>query len=541
MPNGPKKRLVVLRDSRHGISFPGFLANDADEFITLEDLRSWAVTGIFLRKIFHYSESHLLAYRLQLIPRPFLVTFLVRAMTRGACAIIDELGHARPVTWGSVIRMFFRMAALGLRIPGLVRGIEKEVGRLEAGPIQKSGAVFDPRLPPVYLRTDMAFGVLAGGSVGHIAGVLNQLDLFTGSPLFLSTDGIPTVRGDIETHVLQPPEAFMDFREIPSLAFNDSFYARASSLLAGRPISFIYQRYSLNNYSGVRLAREKSLPFVLEFNGPEVWVSRRWGKPLRYEPLSAKIEMLNLMSADVVVVVSRPLREGLEDRGIPGEKILINPNGVEPEKYSPQIDGSAVRAKYGLAGKTVLGFIGTFGRWHGAELLAQAFGELIRKFPNYRGNIRLVMIGEGVTLPQAKETAQNYGVADLCTFTGAVPQAQGPAHLAACDILVSPTVPNPDGTPFFGSPTKLFEYMAMGKGIVASDLDQIGEILEHDKTAWLVKPGDLDSLVAGLKTLIDDEPRRRRLGAAARKEVTAKYTWKEHTRRIIEKLKERCS
>jgi glycosyltransferase involved in cell wall biosynthesis len=83
--------------------------------------------------------------------------------------------------------------------------------------------------------------------------------------------------------------------------------------------------------------------------------------------------------------------------------------------------------------------------------------------------------------------------------------------------------------------------MAMGKGIVASDLDQIGEVLEHDRTAWMVKPGDAESLMLGLKAMIDDPETSKRLGEAARREVVAKYTWKEHTRKIIEKLKERCS
>jgi glycosyltransferase involved in cell wall biosynthesis len=68
----------------------------------------------------------------------------------------------------------------------------------------------------------------------------------------------------------------------------------------------------------------------------------------------------------------------------------------------------------------------------------------------------------------------------------------------------------------------------------------IGEVLKHDHTAWLVKPGDVESLMDGLKILIDDEHRRDRLGKAARQEVVAKYTWREHKRKIIEKLKERC-
>jgi glycosyltransferase involved in cell wall biosynthesis len=80
--------------------------------------------------------------------------------------------------------------------------------------------------------------------------------------------------------------------------------------------------------------------------------------------------------------------------------------------------------------------------------------------------------------------------------------------------------------------------MAMGKGIVASNLDQIGEVLKHDHTAWLVKPGDVESLMEGIKALIDDRVRREKLGQAARNEAMAKYTWKEHTRKIIEKLKE---
>jgi glycosyltransferase involved in cell wall biosynthesis len=164
----------------------------------------------------------------------------------------------------------------------------------------------------------------------------------------------------------------------------------------------------------------------------------------------------------------------------------------------------------------------------------------MKQYPEYRKTTHLLMIGDGNTMSQVKSEINSFNIADNVTLTGIVPQEEGPAHLAACDLLASPHVPNPDGTPFFGSPTKLFEYMAMGKGIIASDLDQIGEVLEHDQTAWLVKPGDAESLMLGLKTMIDNPEINRRLGEAARREVVAKYTWKEHTRKIIEKLKERC-
>jgi glycosyltransferase involved in cell wall biosynthesis len=117
-----------------------------------------------------------------------------------------------------------------------------------------------------------------------------------------------------------------------------------------------------------------------------------------------------------------------------------------------------------------------------------------------------------------------------------VAQEEGANYLAACDIFLSPHIPNPDGTKFFGSPTKLFEYMGMGKAIIASDLDQIGEVLEHNKTAYLVPPGDVEALANAIAVVANDETLRIKLGENARKEVVAKYTWERHVERIFEQL-----
>ena len=368
----------------------------------------------------------------------------------------------------------------------------------------------------------------------------NNLGRFGGPPVFLSTDEIPTVRDDIEFHRIAPDGRFRDFNELPAIAFNLGYDGRAEYILAARRVSFVYQRYSLQNYAGIKLARRLGVRFVLEYNGSEIWISRNWSRPLAQEALAVQVEALNLGSAALVVVVSRVIKDELVARGVDAEKVLVNPNGVDPETYSPGVDGLEVRKKLGLAGKTVVGFIGTFGRWHGAEVLAEAFGRLLASRPDLRDRLRLLMIGDGNTMPQVRECVARHGMGDVCLLTGAVPQEEGPTHLAACDVLAAPHVPNPDGTPFFGSPTKLFEYMAMGKGIVASDLDQIGDVLRHGETAWLVRPGDADSLKEGLLVLIGDDGLRDRLGRAAREEVVERYTWTEHTRRIMEKLRERC-
>ncbi len=111
-------------------------------------------------------------------------------------------------------------------------------------------------------------------------------------------------------------------------------------------------------------------------------------------------------------------------------------------------------------------------------------------------------------------------------------------HLAAMDVLVSPHVPNSDGSRFFGSPTKLFEYMATGRGIVASRLEQIGEVLEHERTALLVPPADETALAAAILRLVDDRDLSARLGASARRRVLERHTWEAHGRRLLDRLRD---
>jgi glycosyltransferase involved in cell wall biosynthesis len=317
---------------------------------------------------------------------------------------------------------------------------------------------------------------------------------------------------------------------------NDSVRAVASQVVADRRIAFVYQRYSLNNFAGLDVARRLRLPFVLEYNGSEIWMARHWGRPLIYESLASRIERLNVDAATLVVVVSDAMRDELVGRGVDPHRILVNPNAVDPDRYNPAVDGSAVTARYGLAGKTVIGFVGTFQPWHGAEVLARAFVRLMTDRPDYRESVRLLLIGSGPGLADVRDVLGGAGLDDHAAFAGLVPQEEGAAYMAACEILVSPHVPNPDGSRFFGSPTKLFEYMAMGKAILASDLEQIGNVLRHGVTGWLVPPGDVEALARALAGLVADPVLRRAMGEAARLEALAEHTWHAHVKRTLRAL-----
>jgi glycosyltransferase involved in cell wall biosynthesis len=510
-------------------------AEEGEEAISLAEFRSWIQGGRAVARLARYREARILVDRLDTAMPALPLAAALRPLTRGAVYVEDVSGRRRRISTAQILAWAARFAAEPFQVAGLLRSVGRELDALESSTGVHAGPV-DLTCSPVYLRTDLSFGVRAGGSVAHIAGVLNALSRFTASPIFLTTDDVPTVSAGVETHFITPNDAFWNFRELPALVLNRTVEALAKRSLGRRPLAFVYQRHSLNNYAGIRIARAHRVPFVLEYNGSEIWMSRHWGRPIKYEALAGRIEQLNLSAADLVVVVSRAMEDELIERGVDRTRILVNVNGVDEHRYNPEIDGSAIRERYGLTGKTVVGFIGTFGPWHGAEVLARAFASFGARFPDLRASMRLLMIGDGSGAREARRIITEAGADDVVVWTGLVPQAEGPRLLAACDVLASPHVPNPDGSPFFGSPTKLFEYMAMGKAIVASNLEQIGEVLDHGRTAWLVTPGDVEQLADGIRRLALDPTLRRVLGDAARREVVDQYTWRQHTRRTIGRL-----
>ena len=412
----------------------------------------------------------------------------------------------------------------------------------------------------LYLKTNLWLGVQAGGSVAHTSGVVKgllnsgcEIEFFSAeAPVALPKNDALKINPVISQSVYIVPRELNHYR-------HNQLFIRATSSALKNPKGFIYQRLSLGNYAGVVLSRRHRLPLVIEYNGSESWLANNWGTPLAMEKLAMRAENTCLRHAHLVVTVSDVLREELIERGVEAERIVSYPNGVDTDQFSPERynkkDTLALRERHGISQESiVVTFVGTFGPWHGAEIFAQALKKIYQQDSKWliKHKPHFMLIGDGVRRQVVEELTAGEDLRDFVTVTGLVDQEKTPLHLAASDILVSPHVQNPDGSSFFGSPTKLFEYLASGRPVIASDLGQIGEVLGacphlgdlvgKKKSPFkggcgiLVQPEEVEELVTAIKILVENPEWRKTMGRNARSLALDCYTWSHHVGAVLEGL-----
>ncbi len=381
----------------------------------------------------------------------------------------------------------------------------------------------------VYLRATPGPGTQAGGAASHIKGVIDALRALGSQVSIISNDVVAGINVPKDQFTIIQPQSVGGTRALFDIQNNLVFTEAAVPMIESANPDFIYQRYARFSWTGVVASLRTRRPLFLEYNGSEVWVGRHWDRVGRLDLLE-RYERLNLKAAARIFVVSDVERRNLEARGVPVPKIVVNPNGVDVALFRPGVGGDETRSELRIRDdEVVVGFVGTFGPWHGVLKLAEA----IKTIPENVA-IRFLFVGSGSLHGEVERLLKSESEKGRVIFTGAVQYERVPALLDACDILAAPHVPLADGSDFFGSPTKLFEYMAMGKAIVASRLGQIGEVLEDESTALLVEPGNVGQLAVAIMRLAESSELRARMGANARDVAVQKYTWMHNARRVLD-------
>lgn len=284
----------------------------------------------------------------------------------------------------------------------------------------------------------------------------------------------------------------------------------------------IYERYNLFTMAGVLLARLYGIPVFLEVNAPLARERASFGG-LSLGRIAARLERYTWRAATLVLPVSQVLADIVRQTGVPSERILVIPNGIDNEMLTCPSSEDAKR-KLRLEDKIILGFVGFIREWHGLSTVLRLLAE-----PQCPDHVHLVIAGDGPALAALKSDAELLGISHRVTFAGLVDRKTLVNYVAAFDIALQPKAVD------YASPLKLFEYMAAGKAIVAPDQTNIREILVDGQSASLFRPGDEVEFQRLVLMLVQHKERREHFGKRARSDVLERrYTWSENAHRITD-------
>jgi glycosyltransferase involved in cell wall biosynthesis len=229
-----------------------------------------------------------------------------------------------------------------------------------------------------------------------------------------------------------------------------------------------------------------------------------------------------LSRAQVIVCVSSTIKQQIDSHyGINGDHVIVQPNAcdIRPETT----DGPATVEGLAPAHK-MIGFVGGFYPWHGLPLLARAFLCCLETEPD----ARLLLIGEGPEKARIETLLREQGALDKAIFTGQIPHAQISGYLQRFDIGVMPDSND------YGSPMKIFEYMALGIPVVAPDYPPIQEVLDGQGICFAKQ--DVDSFAAALGQLLADPELRRKQGQRGMELVRQRYNWQANADQTLAAL-----
>lgn len=298
---------------------------------------------------------------------------------------------------------------------------------------------------------------------------------------------------------------------------------RIGELLDQTPFDIVHAHSpALCGLAAHRAAHSRGVPFVYEIRAfwEDAAVDQKKTRQggLRYE-LSRSAEDHVVHRADAVVGIAKHIIDKLQERGVPQEQLFHVPNGVTADLFPPRPRDEALAAKLGLNGALVFGFAGSLYRYEGIAWLVNALAALRR-----RGLVaKLLVVGDGEDMAEVRRAIADTVSEGHVILAGRVPHDDVQQYYSVIDVPVYPrfSIPLTELT----TPLKPLEAMAQAKPVLASNVGGIRELIDHERTGLLFRPGDVDDFCRQADRLIADENFRRELGQRARQEILRAKDW----------------
>ncbi|MES1981083.1 MAG: glycosyltransferase family 4 protein [Pseudomonadota bacterium] len=309
--------------------------------------------------------------------------------------------------------------------------------------------------------------------------------------------------------------------ELLELAYAVLAYFRLRRAVHTHRPDCLYERYNLFLPAGVWLKRRYGLPMLLEVNSP-LYQERAHYDGIALKRLARWSEKYAWRNADYVLPVTRVLGDMIVAEGVPEAQMRVIPNGINRKRFGNAPETQVAKRLLGLQHKMVLGFTGFIRDWHGLDSVVDL---IARDDPDAARH--LLIVGDGPARAALEAQALRLGIADRLTFTGIIERDQVAQYVAAFDIALQPAVVA------YASPLKLFEYLMLGRAIVAPAQPNIMEILSDGDNAVLFDPRQPDGLAQAIERVSRDTGLRQHIAAGAYASIDEQgLTWHCNAERV---------
>ena len=301
-----------------------------------------------------------------------------------------------------------------------------------------------------------------------------------------------------------------------------------------RPAVVMERYYNLAG-AGVLAAHRRGVPVVLEVNAlivdPPVVFKRRLD-----DRLGRPLQRWAIWQCQAAAQIVTPLATTIPD-SVAHDKIVELPWGANVERFAPGVArdrAHVLRHELSLPEhQPVAVFSGSFRVWHGVADFVAAAVRLLDEGVAYN----FVLVGDGPERRAAERQASCYP--ERFRFVGAVPHEDVPAYLELAAVGVAPfntgAHPALRAAGFFWSPLKIYEYMAMALPVVTPDIPPLGTTVREGIEGALYPEGDISSLAAAIRRVIES-PNRDEMGVRARERVVRDFSWQRHCEHLDQVL-----
>lgn len=292
-------------------------------------------------------------------------------------------------------------------------------------------------------------------------------------------------------------------------------------------INVIYARQETFNFSPLIISKLLKIPYVVEINGLLIEEKRLLGINKRLIALTRFSEKINYKHAVRIISVTQGIKNGIMQRyNIPDKKVVVIENGANTDLFRPM-----EKNKLNLnldENYNYVGYVGSFARWHGLENLIESASLVLKVCKN----TKFIFVGDGPLKEELFNMVDNLNLRDDFVFVGRIPHDEMPQYINIFDVCM--ILKDKD---ISGSPLKLWEYMACGKPVVATNTKDF-QALEKCGGGILVDSDKHGDVANAIQTLLNDRELSKQMGINARKCVVENHSWKRVAMKVLKVCRE---